>query len=89
MYNINEEINYDIYKQMIYKSCNSEGYFINSIAIDDTTSHHLVVSITMLKDKANQIKEIMKNQKIEFTHFEEESIETTQEEIEKTKTKMM
>ena len=88
MYNINEEINYDIYKQMIYKSCNSEGYFINSIAIDDTTSHHLEVSITMLKDKANQIKEIMKNLKIEFTHFEEESIETTQEEIEKTKTKM-
>ena len=81
MYKNNEEINYDLYKQMIYKTCNTEGYYINDMAIDDTTNQHLLISIIMLQDKTNIIKQIMQKQGIEYTFYEENCIETTKEEV--------
>ena len=85
----NEEIDTVFYKQMIYTTCNIDGYYINDISIDSTSDCHLCISITMLQDKVNIIKQIMKKQEIEFTNYEEHIIESTKEEIDKIMLHMM
>ena len=81
MHNNNDDINIDQYKRMIYKTWNTEGYYVKEVTREDTSNQHVNISIIMLQDNANFINQIMQKDGITFTAYEENCIETTKEEI--------
>ena len=83
-----QELNVDEYKQMIYKTINANGYFINEVTREKETMKYIQISITMLQEQTKLINTLMIKERIEYTSYNEEIIETSMEEIEEIMTHM-
>ena len=66
-----EEINIEKYKQMIYKTINTYGYYISEVTYENETKKYIHISIIMLQENAKIINSMMKKVRIEYTKYEE------------------
>ena len=73
---------------MIYKTINTNGYYISEVTHENEKKKYIHIGIIMLQENAKIINSMMKKEGIEYTKYEEEIIETLKEEIDEVMTNM-